>query len=123
MSSSENAALTVYADHSKINPEAVKNNNRMWNRDGNILAACAIVKCAHYPDSTLITKVQCPTLIIWGKEDKIVPLDHAFRFQRDIKGSQLLVFDTCGHCAMLEKPDETAAAIKEFFASPNPLSR
>jgi pimeloyl-ACP methyl ester carboxylesterase len=115
LSSSEDAALKVYADHNKINPEAIKNNNMLWNRDGNIHAACAIVSCGHYPDTALIAKVQCPTLIIWGKEDKIVPVDHAYRFQRDIRGSELLVFDTCGHCAMIERPDETAAAIKRFF--------
>jgi len=115
LSSSQNAAETVYADPSKISPEAVKNNNMMWNRDGNIHAACAIVKNQNYPDTGLIAKVRCPTLIIWGKEDKIVPVEHAARFARDIKGSQLLIFDTCGHCAMLERPDETAAAIKRFL--------
>jgi pimeloyl-ACP methyl ester carboxylesterase len=90
----------------------------MWNRDGNIQAACDVVSCGIYPDSTLITKIQCPTLIIWGKQDQIVPVEHAYRFQRDIKGSQLILFDTCGHCAMIERPDETAAAIKAFFTSP-----
>ena len=115
LSSSQSAAENVYADHSKINPESVKNNNMLWNRDGNIHAACAIVKNQNDPDTGLIAKVKCPTLIIWGKDDKIVPVDHAPRFQRDIKGSQLLIFDTCGHCAMIEKPDQTAAAIKKFF--------
>jgi len=85
------------------------------------MESLAIVKCEHYPDSTLITKVQCPTLIIWGKDDNLIPVDHASRFQRDIKGSQVLVFDTCGHCAMIERPDETAAAIKKFFNQQRPL--
>jgi pimeloyl-ACP methyl ester carboxylesterase len=118
LSSSEGAAKTVYADPSKINHEAVVNNNMLWNREGNIQAACAIVSATNYPDSAMIPKVQCATLIIWGKEDKIIPLDHAYRFQRDIKGSQLVIFDTCGHCAMIEKPDETAMAIKGFFSTP-----
>jgi pimeloyl-ACP methyl ester carboxylesterase len=115
LSSSEEAAKKVYADPSKINHEAVLASNMLWNRDGNIQAACAIVCASKYPDTALIAKVRCPTLIIWGKEDKIMPLDHAYRFLRDIKGSQLIVFDTCGHCAMIEKPDETATAIKQFF--------
>jgi pimeloyl-ACP methyl ester carboxylesterase len=122
LSSSEGSAKKVYADATKINHESVKNNNMIWNRDGNIQAACDIVSCGHYPDSTLITKIQCPTLIIWGKQDQIVPLDHAYRFQRDIKGSQLVIYDTCGHCAMIERPDETAAAIKAFFNTTPALS-
>jgi pimeloyl-ACP methyl ester carboxylesterase len=123
LSSSEGSAKKVYADTTKINHESVRNNNMMWNRDGNIQAACAIVSNKNYPDSALIAKVQCPTLIIWGRQDQIVPLDHAYRFLRDIKASQLVLFDTCGHCAMIEKPDETAAAIKGFFTSPNSVQK
>ena len=115
LSQSEAAARKVYCDQTKINPEAVKNNNCMWNREGNIHAACALASSGRYPDIALIAKVQCPTLIIWGKQDKIVPVEHAARFQRDIKGSQMVILDTCGHCVMIEKPDETAALIKRFF--------
>ena len=115
LSSSEGSVKKVYADTGKINYDAVKNNNMMWNREGNIQAACDIVSGGHYPDSALIAKVKCPTLIIWGKQDQIVPLDHSYRFQRDIKGSHLVLFDTCGHCAMIERPDETALVIKKFF--------
>ena len=122
LASSEGAAEKVFADHSKINPESVKNNNMLWNREGNIHAACAIVSCPHYPDTAMITKVQCPTLIIWGKQDKIVPVEHAARFKRDIKNSELLIFDPCGHCAMIEKPEETADAIKRFFAGTSPTT-
>jgi pimeloyl-ACP methyl ester carboxylesterase len=122
MSSALEAANKVYADHSKINPEAVRNNNMLWNREGNIHAACAIVSCAHYPDSAMIATVQCPTLIIWGKQDKIVPVEHAYRFKRDIKNSELVILDPCGHCAMIEMPDETADLIKHFFNNNKTLS-
>ena len=115
LSVSKVMAEKIYADFSKANMESVRNNNMILNKEGNIHAACTLACSRNYPDSGLITKVQCPTLIIWGREDKIVPLEHASRFVRDIKGSQLLIFDTCGHCAMMEKPDETAAAIKKFF--------
>lgn len=118
LSQSQGAARKVYFDHSKINPESVKNNNMIWNRDGNLHAACALASSGRYPDSALIAKVECPTLIIWGKEDQIVPVDHAYRFKRDIKNSELLIYDSCGHCAMLEMPNETAAAIKHFFNTP-----
>jgi pimeloyl-ACP methyl ester carboxylesterase len=118
LSTSEGSARKVFCDASKINPETVKNNNRMWNREGNIHAACAIASSGRYPDTALIARVQCPTLIIWGKQDRIVPVEHAERFHRDIKGSEVLLFDTCGHCAMIERADETAAAIKRFFNNP-----
>lgn len=121
LSFSEGNARKVFADPSKVNPEAVKNNNMMWNREGNIHAAIALASSGRFPDSSMIAAVKCPTLILWGKQDKIVPLDHAYRFKRDIKNSEMVLFDNCGHCAMIEMPDETAAAIKQFFTSPNPL--
>jgi pimeloyl-ACP methyl ester carboxylesterase len=115
LSVSEANARKVYADPFKINPESVKGNNMLWNRDGNIHAAIALAASRSYPDSAMIQTVQCPTLIIWGREDKIIPFAHAYKFERDIKGSRVIIYDNCGHCAMMEKPDETATAIKEFF--------
>lgn len=120
--SSENSARKVYFDPSKINPETVKNNNLLWNREGNIHAAFALASSGQYPDTAIIARVQCPTLILWGRNDKIVPVEHAARFQRDIKNSQLVIFDSCGHCPMIEKPDETADVIRLFFEH-NPVSR
>ena len=119
LSFSEGNAKKVFFDPTKINPESVKNNNSMWNRDGNIPAAISLASSGQFPDSSLIATIKCPTLVIWGKDDKIVPVNHAYRFQRDIKGSQLVIFDSCGHCAMIEMPDETAAAIKSFFVKKN----
>jgi pimeloyl-ACP methyl ester carboxylesterase len=117
MSISEGNAKKIYADPLRVNMQAVKNANMLWNRAGNLHAACALAGSGQFPDSSLITHISCPTLIIWGRQDKIVPVDHAARFHRDIKGSQVLLLDDCGHCAMIEKPDETAEAIKRFFKS------
>jgi len=119
LSFSEGNARKIYYDHSKINHEAVKDNNMIWNREGNIPAAIALASSGQFPDSGMIASVKCPTLIIWGKDDKIVPFNHAYRFKRDIKGSEVIAFDHCGHCPMIELPDETAAAIRRFF-NPTP---
>ena len=102
--------------------EYLKNNNMMWNREGNIHAAIALASSGRFPDSSMIATVKCPTLILWGKQDKIVPLDHAYRFKRDIKNSEMVLFDNCGHCAMIEMADETAAAIKQFFKKGDAIS-
>jgi pimeloyl-ACP methyl ester carboxylesterase len=112
---SEGGARKVYADTSKINHAEVINNNKIWNRDGNLDAAYRLMQSQQYPDSTRITQITIPTLIIWGKNDQIVPVAHAYKFERDIKGSQLVILDTCGHVPMIEKADETAGLIKKFF--------
>ena len=116
MSITESNARKIYADPTKINPAEVVNTNKMWNREGNLDAAYRLMQSGQFPDSSRIAQISMPTLIIWGKNDKIVPVAHAAKFKRDIKGSQLVILDTCGHVPMIEKADETAGLIKKFFA-------
>jgi pimeloyl-ACP methyl ester carboxylesterase len=48
-----------------------------------------------------------PVLILWGKEDRITPLDQGKKMQQLIPESELLVYEGCGHLA----PGQCAAAI------------
>jgi pimeloyl-ACP methyl ester carboxylesterase len=59
--------------------------------------------------------VRVPTLIIWGKEDKVVPLENARKFQRDIPNSELVVLPRCGHIPQEEEPLETSRLIAAFL--------
>ena len=56
-----------------------------------------------------------PTLIIWGAQDRWVPIADAFRFQNDIKGARLAIFEKLGHDPMEEDPQGTAAAVAAFL--------
>ena len=58
-----------------------------------------------------------PTLIIWGAKDRWVPVADAFRFQGDIRGAKLDIFENLGHNPMEEDPKATAAAVAAFLAS------
>jgi pimeloyl-ACP methyl ester carboxylesterase len=59
--------------------------------------------------------IQKPTLLIWGRDDKLVPLSFGERFHREIANSQLRKIDNCGHSPELENPDEFATAVIQFF--------
>ena len=104
-----------YADDSKIDPAVVALNNKFTNREGNIQHMLKLALSAEFPDSSMITKVECPTLIIWGKEDKIIPLAHAEKFHRDIKNSRVIIYSPCGHMHMMELPERTATDVEKFF--------
>ncbi len=67
------------------------------------------------PDVTRIKSVTSPTLIIWGRDDRIVDVRTATRFQKDIAGSQLVVIDDAGHSVHMEKPDAVNRAIASFL--------
>ena len=63
----------------------------------------------------LLPRIQSPTLMLWGREDAIVPLECGEIYQRGIPGSQLHVIDACGHSPHIEKPDAFANAVLSFL--------
>ena len=67
------------------------------------------------PDVTRIKSVAVPTLIVWGRNDRIVHVRTASRFQQDIAGSQLVIIDDAGHAPHEEKPDAVNRAIALFL--------
>jgi pimeloyl-ACP methyl ester carboxylesterase len=60
-------------------------------------------------------KVRVPTLIVWGVQDQILPVEYAPVAGRVIPGSRLQVYDPCGHFPMLERAQEFNALLLEFL--------
>jgi pimeloyl-ACP methyl ester carboxylesterase len=58
--------------------------------------------------------IKCPVLIIWGEEDKVIPVKWAERFHRDIPGSSLLIIPRAGHMPHVEKAEIVNKAIADF---------
>jgi pimeloyl-ACP methyl ester carboxylesterase len=56
-----------------------------------------------------------PTLIVWGREDKLIPLNFAERFHKEITGSRLEVIDNCGHMPQVECADRFNHPLLKFF--------
>lgn len=65
-----------------------------------------------------IRQVKVPTLILWGARDKWIPPENAAFFQRDIAGSQLVMYDELGHIPMEEDPARTALDAERFLQAP-----
>ena len=64
-----------------------------------------------------VSTITVPTLILWGREDKVIPLRVGKLLHKLIPNSMLDVIDQCGHIPQEEKPDETIARITEFLAT------
>ena len=114
VSVSERGMKSCFADKSKAEPSVWQLNNKFTNRQGNLQTMLALANSQQFPDSGLITKVQCPTLIIWGKEDVIIPVEHAEKFHRDIKNSRVIIYDPCGHVPMQERSDDLTKDFLQF---------
>ncbi len=63
-----------------------------------------------------LTAIRCPTLIMHGQRDRIVPVTYAHLLHERIPGSQLLLFET-GHAAHMRYQQEYITSVLHFFAS------
>jgi pimeloyl-ACP methyl ester carboxylesterase len=60
--------------------------------------------------------IKSPTLIVWGKNDRVIPVAHAQIAVKSIPGARLELFDKCGHIAMYEHPDKFNKLVLDFLA-------
>lgn len=64
-----------------------------------------------------LDQIRCPTLIVWGANDHLVPVADAFELQAAIPDAQLVVFPDCGHVPMIEHPDRFNAIVRRFVSA------
>jgi 4,5:9,10-diseco-3-hydroxy-5,9,17-trioxoandrosta-1(10),2-diene-4-oate hydrolase len=62
-----------------------------------------------------LPRVQAPTLVLWGDDDRWIPLAHADRFVAAIPGSRKVVIPACGHVPQEESPGEVARLLLGFL--------
>ncbi len=70
------------------------------------------------PDKGLkkrLSRIQAPTLLLWGAGDKVVPPAYAALFKRHLKGARSLAIANAGHFPMLEQPAKFTDAVKKFL--------
>ena len=60
-------------------------------------------------------KIKTPTLVVWGKQDKLIPMAMGVRYAAGIAGAKLVSFDKCGHVPPIEKTEEFVAAVTTFL--------
>ncbi|MBY0124297.1 alpha/beta fold hydrolase [Bacillus sp. S/N-304-OC-R1] len=65
--------------------------------------------------SEILKDIQVPCLLIWGDEDRVVPLHTGKKLHEDLNRSQLIVLRETGHLIPEERPEEVFHYIKEFI--------
>ena len=64
----------------------------------------AVAGLTGYDLTDRLERIQVPTLIVWGRDDLVVPASDAAGFHERIENSELVVFEDCGHVPMIEHP-------------------
>jgi len=111
----ESSVRNVYADPSKVTPELVDRYYELTLREGNRKALGDRFKAGNERFSSQIKQVKQPALVLWGAQDRLIPVAQAQLFAKDIAGSQLQVFDGLGHVPHEEDPARTVAAARAFL--------
>ena len=109
----------AYHDPSAITPEQIEAYAAPLREAGSkhalLATALQIIPSDADRVSTRFETITVPTLVIWGADDRIVPIDVGRRLHRAIAGSTFVVIDHSGHIPHEEMPDATLSAIKHFL--------
>ena len=63
-----------------------------------------------------LKRLKAPVMVVWGRQDKIFPAEHAFRTAEAIEGAWVEVFDECGHWPHMEKADAFNSLVLRFLS-------
>jgi pimeloyl-ACP methyl ester carboxylesterase len=75
----------------------------------------ALKSIMEYDFSERIPQIRCPTLIVWGRDDEIVPVADALEYEALIPNARTVIFEDTGHVPMLERPGAFNRVLEEFL--------
>ncbi len=92
-------------------------------RPGAIDSAMAIfMSLAQHPDDSPLwaraERIKHPTLVTWGRDDRMLPFEGAVFAFRRLPNAELHVFSRCGHWAQVERKEEFERVVAEFLTRP-----
>src|SRR2546422_6974858 len=101
------------------NPAVVARVREMILKTNSEGAAAALRGMAQRRDQTsFLSRIICPTLVIVGREDVITPLPESELMRREIGGSRLDVSENPGHLSNLDRPQNFKRALTKFLRQP-----
>lgn len=112
--------LEAYGDPAMVTPERVRRFAELQRFPGNRRATLLRARTQDLLDTTVLKRLDVPTLILWGARDRWTPPANAFRFQQSIRASRVAIFEKLAHYPMEEDPKATAAAVDAFLPASLP---
>ncbi|MCB0857001.1 MAG: alpha/beta fold hydrolase [Solirubrobacterales bacterium] len=67
-----------------------------------------------YDNREALSDIEIPTQIVWGQQDRLVPVGAAYSYARRIRDSELSLVDDCGHMVQMERPARFNSEISRF---------
>jgi pimeloyl-ACP methyl ester carboxylesterase len=109
----------LFFDDKKITPEIVKNYSGFLDSPGGYHALISTAEQIIPRNVNWLTSkykdVKIPVLLVWGQNDKTIPLSIGQRLEKDLPNAKLAIIPECGHMVPEEKPEELAGLISGFL--------
>ena len=106
----------VYGNPEKITEELVDRYFDLNIREGNRAAlAKRFVETKAGQLANRVGELAQPTLIMWGEQDRLIPISVGQRFHRELKNNQFITFSDLGHVPHEEDPQLTVSAVEQFL--------
>jgi pimeloyl-ACP methyl ester carboxylesterase len=105
----------VYFDKSKVTDSLVERYFELTLRAGNRQAFVDRFGTPKDTAYTNIKTIQQPTLILWGANDLLIPVENAYKFQADLPNDTLVILENAGHTPMEESPLESVKPVLDFL--------
>lgn len=95
-------------------PAALAGIRQIYNRD--MLSVLREMMVGNTGEFEMLRQIEAPTLVTWGRDDRVTPLDGAIAPMRLIRKCELHVFHDCGHWSMLERKHEFESVVFSFLS-------
>ena len=108
----------VYFDKSKVTDSLVERYFDLCLREGNRQAFIDRLGIGKRNNYINISNIKQPTLILWGADDLLIPVENAYKFQNSLPNNKLVILENSGHVPMEENPFESIKHVIEFLNTP-----
>jgi len=106
-----------YYNDARVTSELIAYYHRpLKTRGGQLAALRARTQWGLFPIEPELSRITAPTLIIWGAEDELIPIEAGRKMNSLIKESKLVIIEKCGHVPQEEMPDRVIEEITKFTA-------
>ncbi|MCB9197064.1 MAG: alpha/beta hydrolase [Flavobacteriales bacterium] len=105
----------VFYDQTKVNDTLVDRYFDLFHREGNKEAFVRIANCYFVQNTHNLINLKIPVLVMWGKNDNWLSVDHAAKFKRDLVNCSVIIYEHVGHVPMEEIPEQTALDALDFL--------
>lgn len=106
-----------YSDQSFVTDELVQRYVSLSRAPGHRDTLLAIMGGERVPATAeTMAQITTPTLIIWGREDNLVPVSSAQKFGETISGSKVIIYDNVGHLPHEEVAQQSVEDLRAFLS-------